>query len=117
MTDNNHLTITLISPEAQKEVTVNEALFRIESVLNAGAVTKSIATPPGKPVAGAVYIIPDNSEWPWAGRAGQIAYYDKGWRYILPNQELLLWVEDEKAHYIYWDSGWQRVNYSGTGKV
>ncbi len=103
--------------QAQKEVTINEALFRVESVLNAGAISKSIATPPEKPVAGAVYIIPDNPAWPWTGKTGQIAYYDKIWRYIVPNRGLLLWVDDEKAHYVYANDGWQRVHYWGTREV
>lgn len=98
--------------------TVNEALFRVESVLNAGAISKSIATPPDQPVAGALYIIPDNPAWPWTGKAGQIAYWrDNRWCYIVPNRGLLLWVDDEKAHYIYANNGWQRVHYSGTGAV
>jgi hypothetical protein len=104
--------------QAQKEVTVNEALFRIESVLNAGAVSKSIATRPDNPAPGAVYIIPDNPAWPWTGKTGQIAYWrDSFWSYIIPNRGLLLWVDDEKAHYIYANDGWARVHYSGTGAV
>jgi hypothetical protein len=99
---------------------VNEVLFRIDTVVFdvprrsgfksiIGAVSKNIATPPANPVAGAVYIIPDNPAWPWTGKAGQIAYFDKIWRYIAPNRGLVLFVKDEQSHYIFTGDGWQRV--------
>jgi len=109
MTEDKHLTITLINPASAPEVTINEALFRIESVINRSAISKNIATPPENPVAGAVYIIPDNPAWPWTGKAGQIAYFDKIWRYIAPNRGLVLFVKDEQSHYIFTGDGWQRV--------
>lgn len=53
-----HLALALVeSAQAQKEVTVNMALTRLEAVLNTGAVTRALATPPGSPAAGDVYIV------------------------------------------------------------
>jgi beta-lactamase superfamily II metal-dependent hydrolase len=87
---------------------VNEALFHIDTVVFdvprrsgfksiIGAVSKNIATPP------------ENPAWPWTGKAGQIAYFDKVWRYIAPNRGLVLFVKDEQSHYIFTGDGWQRV--------
>jgi hypothetical protein len=98
-----HLTITLLEQaQAQKEVTVNEALFRIDAVLNSGANDKDLSTPPANPAAGDVYIIPASATGVWAGKTGQVAYFDQIWRFILPNPGLMLWVTDEAKHYIYY---------------
>jgi hypothetical protein len=97
-------------------IIVNEALFRIDTIINRGAESMIIATPPANPVAGAVYIIPDNPAWPWTGKAGQIAYFDKVWRYIAPNRGLVLFVKDEQSHYIFASDGWQRVRPGRAGR-
>lgn len=111
-----HLTITLLEQaQAQKEVTVNEALFRIDAVLNSGANDKDLTTPPANPAAGDVYIIPASATGVWAGKTGQVAYFDQIWRFILPNAGLMLWVIDEAKHYIYNGGVWNVVNTSGGG--
>ena len=116
MANTPHLTITLLEQaQAQKEVTVNEALFRIDAVLNSGANDKDLTTPPANPAAGDVYIIPASATGVWAGKTGQVAYFDQIWRFILPNPGLMLWVTDEAKHYIYNGGVWNVVNTSGGG--
>jgi hypothetical protein len=116
MANTPHLNITLLEQaQAQKEVTVNEALFRIDAVLNSGANDKDLATPPANPVAGDVYIIPASATGSWAGKTGQVAYFDQIWRFILPQPGLMLWVTDEAKHYIYNGGVWNIVNTSGGG--
>lgn len=116
MANTPHLTITLLEQaQAQKEVTVNEALFRIDAVLNSGANDKDLTSPPANPAAGDVYIIPASATGVWAGKTGQVAYFDQIWRFILPNPGLMLWVTDEAKHYIYNGGVWNVVNTSGGG--
>lgn len=108
------LGITLLeTAQAQKEITVNEALARIDSVLNGGAIDKDIATPPVSPVAGDVYIIAASPTGAWTGKVAQIAYFDQVWRFIVPKEGMMLWVMDEDKHYVYNGSAWQIVVSGG----
>ncbi|NDF11895.1 MAG: DUF2793 domain-containing protein [Proteobacteria bacterium] len=114
MTTTNHLAITLVEQsQAQKEVTVNEAISRIDAVLNAGAKDKDLSIPPGSPAAGDVYIIASSPTGAWSGKAKQVAYFDQVWRFILPNEGMTLWVNDEDLLYSYNGTNW--VSSGGVG--
>ncbi len=131
MTTTSHLGVTLVvQSQAQKEVTVNTALHVIDALLNTGAKDKDLATPPGSPAAGDVYIVAASPTGAWSGQAGKIAYYTQTWQFIMPNEGMTLWVNDEDALYTYNGSGWVAsagsagitaltgdVTASGTGSV
>lgn len=107
MATTSHLALTLVeSAQAQKEVTVNEALARIDALLNTGAKDKDLATPPGSPASGDVYIIAASPTGDWSGKAGQIAFFDQIWRFIVPREGMTLWVNDEDIAYSYTGSAW-----------
>ncbi|MCH2038698.1 MAG: DUF2793 domain-containing protein [Rickettsiales bacterium] len=107
MTNSNHLSLIHIEQnQAQKEITINEALNRIDAVLNMGAVDREVNTPPTRPNNGDVYIIGNSPTGAWDGRAGNIAYYDAGWGFIVPNEGMTLWVNDEDTHYSWNGSAW-----------
>lgn len=107
MTTTNHLGITLVeTSQAQKEVTVNAAISKIDAILNTGAKDKDIATPPGSPAAGDVYIVAASPTGAWSGHAGHIAYYDQTWKFITPNEGMRLWVNDENKLYAYDGATW-----------
>ncbi len=114
MATTNHLAITLLEQsQAQKDVTVNEALARIDAVLNTGAVDVSLALPPATPSEGDVYIVAASATDDWAGQEGSVAYYDGGvWRFIAPRTGMRLWVQGEGKDYIYFDGQWNaETNY------
>src|SRR5687768_17806382 len=97
MTVTTNLGITLVEQsQAQKEVTVNEAFTRIDSILNTGAISKSVNTPPGSPSTGDLYIVGTAPTGDWAEKAKQLAYYDQSWRFIVPKEGMLLCVNDEE---------------------
>lgn len=98
MATTTHLGITLVEQsQAQKEITVNAALVRIDALLNNGAKSRTIATPPGSPQAGDMYIVPASPAGAWSAQAGKLAYYDQTWNFIAPNEGMTLWVNDEDA--------------------
>lgn len=108
MTTTNHLAITLVEQsQAQKEITVNTALTRIDAVLNSGVVTRTLSTPPGSPAAGAVYIVGSSPTGDWTSHANHIAYFDQIWRFIIPGEGMTLWVNDEDVIYSYNGTNWQ----------
>jgi len=102
-----HLGITLVEQsQAQKEVTVNIALARIDALLNCGAKSKALATPPGSPADGDVYIVASSPTGDWTGQAGNIAYFDAIWRFITPREGMTLWVNNEDVAYSYDGAAW-----------
>jgi hypothetical protein len=108
-----HLGITLLeSSQAQKEITVNEALQRIDALLNSGVIDHDLATPPGSPATGDVYIVAASPTGAWSGKATSIAYFDQIWRFITPAEGAMLWVNDENLHVVFDGSAWQTVSTS-----
>lgn len=103
----SHLSIPLLfSNQAQKEITVNEALCRIDALLNAGAISRSVATPPVSPAAGDLYLVAASPTGVWSGHANHLAYYDQIWRFIVPNEGLTLWVNNEDRLFSYNGTAW-----------
>jgi len=115
MATTKHLGLVLLEQaQAQKEITINEALARVDALLNSGVVDRDLATPPGSPLEGDVYIVAPGATGDWAGKTGHVAYYDQIWRFIVPNEGLLLWVNDENVHVVYDGVAWQTV-ITGSG--
>lgn len=107
MATTNNLAITLVEQsQAQKEVTVNAALTRIDAILNASAIDKDVATPPGSPSAGDVYIVAASATGDWSGEDGNLAYFDQVWKFIAPQEGMKIWVGDEDCFYVYFASAW-----------
>jgi hypothetical protein len=105
-----NLSLTLLeASQSQKEVTVNEALFRIDTVLNNGIIDRDLNTPPVSPLEGATYIVAASPTGAWAGKANQIAYFQQIWRFILPKAGLAVWVIDEGKQYIFNGSDWSEI--------
>ncbi len=108
MATTSHLNLTLLEQsQAQKEVTVNAALAAIDAVLNTGATDKDLATPPGSPSEGDVYIVGSSATGDWASHDNDIAYYlNSAWAFITPNEGMVLWVNDENMLYVWDGSSW-----------
>jgi hypothetical protein len=111
MTTTNNLGITLVEQsQAQKEVTVNEAISVLEALQNRGVEDVNLATPPVSPSAGAAYIIAASGTGAWAGKDGKIAYFNAVWKFITPREGLLIWVNDEDTLYYFSGSAWLKYS-------
>ncbi len=116
MAQTPHMALDLLEQsQAQKEVTVNEALFRLDAVLNSGVIDRGVDTPPASPAEGDVYIVGASPTGLWAGKEQHVAYFHQIWRFIEPNAGLLLWVIDEAAHYVFDGSAWIAAATGGGG--
>lgn len=110
MATTNHLGISLVEQsQSQKEVTVNAALIRIDAMLNSGAKSRNINTPPVSPASGDLYIVGSSPTGDWAGQSGKITYFDQIWRFITPLQGATLWVNDEFIIVSYNSGSWNVV--------
>jgi hypothetical protein len=116
MTATSHLGVALIEQsQSQKEVTANQAFTSIDAVLNSGAKSRGLATPPGSPASGDLYIVAASPTGDWSGQAGKLTYYDQIWRFITPNHGIMLWVNDESQMVIYDGSNWTAIKATVAG--
>lgn len=111
-----HLQMDLVeSAQAQKEVTINEALVRIDVLLNNGVVDKDLATPPASPAEGTLYIVGSGASGAWGGQEGKLAYFEQVWHFITPYEGATFWVNDENRLYSFNGAGWVQSASGGGG--
>jgi hypothetical protein len=84
MTDTANLGLPLVQPaQAQKHVTVNEALARIDGLAQLTLVSVSETVPPVSPAEGTAYGVPAGAVNAWAGQAGHVAVViGGGWVFV-----------------------------------
>ncbi len=98
------LLLPLIMPsQAQKHVTHNEALTRLDQFAHPVAVTRTTTVPPIDAAADTAYLVPVDATGAWLGRAGEVAVAaGAGWTFVSPFVGLKLYVEDEDR-FLYFD--------------
>lgn len=115
MANTPHLGLTLLEQaQAQKELTLNAALYRVEALLNTSVLDKDLASPPASPTEGDVYIVAASATGGWSGHEGEIAYFEQIWRFIQPNNGLMLWVADESKFYQFDGADWGETSTSAS---
>lgn len=110
MSDSPHLGMTYLeAAQAQKHVTVNEALRRLDGIVQLSVLDRDLTEPPGSPAPGDGdrYLVADSASGDWAGKDGRIAAWQDGaWAYFVPQEGWICWVADEAALLIYADGEW-----------
>lgn len=108
-TDNFQLPF-LLPDQAQKHVTHNEALQRVDALMQL-VIRATISTPPQSPVDGACYAISATPAPIWTGLAGQIALYQDGrWSFIAPKSGWIAYFQESGALCRFDGQSWQPVN-------
>jgi hypothetical protein len=97
----------LAAAQAQKHVTMNEALLILDGIVNLAVIDRDLATPPASPAAGAAYIIAASPTGAWAGRTNQVARFRDGiWTYATPADGWLCWIDDEQILAVFNNVQW-----------
>lgn len=119
MADTTRLELPLLSAaQAQKHVTVNEALKLLDTIVQAGVLDKDLTAPPGSPTEGDIYIVATGGTGDWLGQDDSIAVYqDGGWIFITPRTGWVVWVDDESALNIYSSGAWGALSLASGGAV
>lgn len=119
MSETTNLRLPLMAAaQAQKHVTHNEALLRLDALIQLEVLDKERETPPSAPVDGDRYIVAGSGADAWAGQGGHIAAWQDGaWRFYLPQNGWRAYVRDENALYVKTTLGWQVVTGSGGGTL
>lgn len=96
MTDTANLTLPLLAAaQAQKHVTVNEALQRLDGVVQLTLRSRSVTTPPGAVLEGECFGVPAGSVNAWAGHDGEVAQFvNGGWVFLAPQAGWRAFVAD-----------------------
>ena len=95
--------------QAQKELTHNESLARIDALLHPVAEAKLAAPPVGLTDTsdGQCWLIDSAATGAWAGLTGQLARWSGGsWRYIMPVAGMTIWLASEGKRIFYIAGAW-----------
>lgn len=109
MSETPSLRLPLIAPsQAQKHVTVNEALGRIDALAQLILLSRSATVPPGSPAEGACHAVPAGATGDWSGQAGRIAIFRAGgWDFVTPQAGWRAWLADEGREAIFAGGEWR----------
>lgn len=108
--------------QAQKHVTVNEALSRLDGMVNLVLVSVTQTEPPQAVIEGACYGIPKNATGAWSNHAGRIAIMSNGgWIFSDIRAGMQAYVADTGSPAIHdggeWVSGAMTLGSSGSGLI
>lgn len=78
--------------QAQKEMTHNEALARLDAAVQPVVVAVAPVAMPVSPVAGQCWIVGNQPTGAWMGKAGALAIWTGGgWRFLAPFDGMSVW--------------------------
>ncbi len=108
MSDTNRLALPLLQPaQAQKHVTVNEALGRLDGLVNMVLESNSLPMPPTVVLDGATYGVPGGAVNAWSGQAGKVAIGSNGgWVFVAPRTGWRTFIADEGRTAIHDGTAW-----------
>jgi len=93
--------------QAQKEIYHNEALVRLDLLVQAAAEAMNLNEAPADPDPGQCWILGAAPEGEWSGHASEIAgWTEGGWRFVAPREGMRLWLNDNAGHAVFRDGQW-----------
>lgn len=100
MSDTTNLRLPLLeAAQAQKHVTVNEALMRLDALVALSVIDRGRTSPPTAPADGDRHIVASGATGAWTGQDGAVAAWQDGaWAFLAPR------------------TGW-RAHVAGEGRV
>lgn len=100
----------LLPSQAQKHVTVNEALGVIDALAQLAVKSRVLTAPPGSPAEGDRYVVAAPATGAWADKEDAVAAYtDGGWRFHVPGEGYTAWVIAERALIHFDGADWEDV--------
>lgn len=117
MDQSPRLDLPYIAPgQALKHITHNEALQRLDALVQPVVESKSLATPPMTPLPGEAWIVPSGATGAWSGHAGEIAAWHAGaWAFIDPAVGWQVFDRDSATLNIHDGADWVPVAATGAG--
>ncbi|CUH80788.1 hypothetical protein TRM7557_03074 [Tritonibacter multivorans] len=98
----------LLPAQAQKHVTHNEALLRLDQLCQLVLAQVDALDPPVAPANGAAYGLAANPTGAWAGQGGQLAFFEgDAWHFLTPQPGWRAWVRDLDQMQVWDGAAWQ----------
>lgn len=99
----------LDAAQAQKHVTVNEALARIDALAARQVVSVALGLPPAGAVDGDRFVVADGASGGWSGQAGRIAFrVNGGWEFHSPWAGLRVFDVETRGWVVHDGTVWRR---------
>ena len=113
-----NLSLPFIMPsQAQKHVTHNEAIRRLDALVQMVAESRTLIDPPETPANGAVFLIPAGATGVWENRENSTAVFQDGtFVYLLPKEGWRVYVKGE-GFFFYDGAEWKTFATGGTSSV
>lgn len=97
----------LLANQAQKHVTVNEALRLLDGLVQLAVLDRTETAPPATPADGDRHIVASGAAGDWAGWDLNVAYWvDGAWMRLVPRPGWRAWVEAEAALLVWTGAAW-----------
>jgi hypothetical protein len=115
MSNSFHLGLPFLeAAQAQKHVTVNEAIRRLDALLHLSVAARDLAAPPAEPEEGARYIVGAEAEGAWTGHDGKVAaLIDGAWTFFAPRTGWQAFDEAAGVMLVHDGAGWSPASGSG----
>jgi len=86
MTETQMMGLGLLeAAQAQKHVTVNEALLRLDALASRQVLSAALNAPPAGAIEGDRFVVAEEASGDWAGQEGRIAFHvNGGWEFHAP---------------------------------
>ena len=104
-----NLSLPYIQPsQAQKHVTHNEGMRRLDTLVQLMVLAADQTTPPAAPQDGDGYLVPDSAVGAWAGQTGNIAVYENNtWSIYFPKSGWVIWVDTPGEQRVFDGTSWK----------
>lgn len=111
----------IVPSQAQKHVTHNEALLRLDSLVQLTLAGAAEVVPPATVEEGQAYALAAAPTGDWAGKGGLIAFWqNNAWHFVAPQEGWRAWDQAVGQLLVFGQSGWSPVvgdfqNLAGLG--
>lgn len=107
-TETLRLGMPLLQPsQAQKHVTVNEALMRLDGLVNLVLQSLTVTAPPAAVTDGQCWSVPSGATGVWSGQGGKMAVGSNGgWVFVPPARGMRAFVADRGVAAIHDGAAW-----------
>ena len=115
MTNSDNLALPFIlSSQAQKHITHNEALLALDAIVQLSVISKNVPEGPMDAQVGTRYIVPENASGNFVNQTGKIAAFQDGvYHFYTPQAGWLTYIFEENIYQYFDGSNWQ--DFPGSG--
>ena len=107
----------VLAAQAQKHVVVNEALRKLDALVQISVASRTTTAPPTSPVNGTRYIVPAAATGAWAGKTNQLAVWqDTAWVFFAPAAGWTAWVVADSQQVVYNGTTWKHIVTSSSAQ-